>query len=249
MNGFSHHRGFISRLISPDSSGTVEGSIKKISRFVSYYEKEHSISPKIMLNFGCGKELEETVAVGSSKKCEVNLVDIFSYGFNQSKFNSAIGILNNGDFKSYESHSPIYSFATEIEALQVKNIDYIFSCAVLEHLNADDIGKCLLAMKGKLAPLGMMVHEVDFSDHLTGVAAIEWKNNFFFTRMNTVYVNQLSPADILDIFRNNFDSSSYTINVYEYVNTSLNFVKVHSDLSINSQKSLVYQYRVLKRNE
>ncbi|MDW8444367.1 MAG: methyltransferase domain-containing protein [Acetobacteraceae bacterium] len=93
----------------------------------------------------------------------------------------------------------------DLRALPEASVDLVWSNAVLEHVRLGELGETLLALARLLRPHGVMVHGVDFSDHLGGAlnhlrfAPRLWEAEWFAARSG-FYTNRVAPSDLLKAF-------------------------------------------------
>lgn len=93
----------------------------------------------------------------------------------------------------------------DLRALPAASVDLVWSNAVLEHVRLADLPATLAALARVLKPGGVMVHGVDFSDHLGGAlnnlrfAPTLWEAEWFAARSG-FYTNRVAPSELLGLF-------------------------------------------------
>ena len=92
----------------------------------------------------------------------------------------------------------------DLRTLPEASMDLVWSTAVLEHIRLRELGATLAALARVLKPEGIMVHGVDFSDHLGGAlnnlrfAPQLWEAEWF--ARSGFYTNRVAPSELLDLF-------------------------------------------------
>lgn len=93
----------------------------------------------------------------------------------------------------------------DLRTLPEASIDLVWSNAVLEHVRLAELPATLDALARLLKPDGVMVHGVDFSDHLGGAlnnlrfAPSLWEAEWFAPRSG-FYTNRVAPSELLALF-------------------------------------------------
>lgn len=93
----------------------------------------------------------------------------------------------------------------DLRALPAGSVDLVWSVAVLEHVRRAELAATLSALARLLKPDGVMVHGVDFSDHLGGglnhlrFSPRLWEAEWFAARSG-FYTNRVAPSELLALF-------------------------------------------------
>ncbi len=93
----------------------------------------------------------------------------------------------------------------DLRALPAASVDFIWSSAVLEHVRLAEMAATLGALARLLKPDGVMVHGVDFSDHLGGAlnhlrfSPRLWEAEWFAPRSG-FYTNRIAFTELLALF-------------------------------------------------
>ncbi|WP_232818326.1 class I SAM-dependent methyltransferase [Elioraea thermophila] len=93
----------------------------------------------------------------------------------------------------------------DLRALPAASVDLVWSNAVLEHVRLADLPATLAELARLLNPDGVMVHGVDFSDHLGGAlnnlrfSPRLWEADWFAARSG-FYTNRIAPSELLALF-------------------------------------------------
>ncbi|CAN2211151.1 AdoMet_MTases domain containing protein [Candidatus Nanopelagicaceae bacterium] len=125
----------------------------------------------------------------------------------QFRFDHNQSIENDSNFDSFLSSHNIKYFTRGIEDLKIipdDSIDLVISNAVLEHVSEDHITKYLLEFNRVLRSSGVMIHRIDYRDHLVGMDFHKYlpqsvKRTEFFQK-SILYLNGLSQEDYLEYF-------------------------------------------------
>lgn len=92
-----------------------------------------------------------------------------------------------------------------LDRFAAATFDLIWSSAVLEHVRRDLFAPTLAALARALKPTGVMVHGIDFSDHLGGrldnlrFAPRIWEHPLVAS--GGFYTNRLAPSEMMAAFR------------------------------------------------
>jgi SAM-dependent methyltransferase len=92
-----------------------------------------------------------------------------------------------------------------LKSIHSESVDFIWSHSVLEHIRKHDVQDVLCELKRILRPNGLMSHNIDFRDHLSGslnnlrFSNKLWESNFF-TRAG-FYTNRIPAMHMHKMFR------------------------------------------------
>ncbi|RRS04344.1 class I SAM-dependent methyltransferase [Aquabacterium soli] len=91
-----------------------------------------------------------------------------------------------------------------LKTIPTASIDFLFSNAVLEHVDKDEFADHVVELKRILKPGALMSHEIDFRDHLGGgknnmrFSSATWNSRLF--RSAGFYTNRIACSDMVGMF-------------------------------------------------
>jgi len=135
----------------------------------------------------------------------------------------------------------IQSIILEELSLPDSSIDFIFSRTVLEHIN--DIESITKEFKRVLKPNGIMLHEIDFSNHNTGIISFDFLK-YSREKLNnlTMGINFLRINEYIDIWH----TFGFEIEIMLREDTNRIPDFIHKSWELYSKKDLLCHTAVIK---
>lgn len=208
-----------------------------------YIDKKNDLTNKVFLEFGPGDSIASAIFCGGLKIKSI-LVDNGDFTkFNSNFFISALEesefseeqcatlskIKNKRQILEYCNSNFLSEGIKSLKDIDSNSVDYIWSQAVLEHVNVYEVVDCFNEFFRILKKDGIMSHVIDFKDHLGGnlnnlrFSEKIWESDLF--SKSGFYTNRIRfPQMKYFLEENGFETNIKYINKWDELPTRRNLL-------------------------
>jgi len=169
-----------------------------------------------MLELGPGDSVANGILAFHHGARHTVLVDVGDFATRDLTFYSELIAGQQKNYESVENFSEILTsnnikyFTDGLESINYipqDSIDLVISNAVLEHIDPESLSGYLVKINQLLTPGGIMIHRIDYRDHLVGnnfhKSLPSWivKSNFY--KNSILYLNGFTEQQYSQLFFNN----------------------------------------------